>query len=71
MAERIRSAVSDIPWPEKEKMHIRHDPRDGLAVSLGVAVFRERETFSELLQRADQALYRCKQLGGNRVDVAV
>jgi len=71
MAERIRSAVSDIPWPEKEKMHIRHDPRDGLAVSLGVAVFQERETFSELLQRADQALYRCKQLGGNRVDVAV
>ncbi|SHO42772.1 sensor domain-containing diguanylate cyclase [Desulfopila aestuarii] len=68
MAERIRCVVADTPW--NEKRNIKHDPRGDISVSLGVAVFRERETFSELLQRADLALYRCKQLGGNRVEVA-
>lgn len=61
MAERIRREV--------ELLTLRHE-RDLVQVtlSLGLAVFPEngREK-AELIGRADQALYRAKQLGRNRV----
>jgi len=68
MAERIRNTVAETSWPKKQELS--YDPRDDLSVSLGVAVFRAGESFVELLQRADHALYRCKQQGGNRVEMA-
>ena len=68
MAERIRYAVAEISWSKKHEFS--YDPREDLSVSLGVAAFRAGESFLELLQRADHALYRCKQEGGNRVEMA-
>ena len=38
-----------------------------MTVSAGVAAFRNDEPLVELLLRADQALYRAKEAGRNRV----
>jgi diguanylate cyclase (GGDEF)-like protein len=42
----------------------------GVSVSIGVARFRRGERISELLERADAALYEAKAFGRNRVVVA-
>lgn len=41
-----------------------------LSFSAGVATLREDETFTELVIRADTALYRAKRTGRNRVETA-
>lgn len=64
VAERIRSAV--------EKLQVRHDGRTfGLTVSLGISLFRNGETsLEEAMKRADDALYKAKKNGRNRVEAA-
>ena len=58
-AERIRREVSELA-PEEE----------GTTISAGISTFRsEGEDASELLTRADQALYTAKARGGDRVTV--
>jgi diguanylate cyclase (GGDEF)-like protein len=42
-------------------------PSRRVTASLGVAVRQPRETLTELIHRADLALYRAKQEGRNRV----
>ena len=63
MAERIREAVSQIV--------VIHRGREfGFTVSIGVTAFEnEDENFSEVIRRADQAMYRAKELGRNRVSL--
>ena len=65
LAERLRVGISANPV----------DTPDGLVsvtTSLGVAVCQERAAFTpdELVRAADEALYRAKRLGANRVEVA-
>ncbi len=64
VAERIRSAV--------EQVQVDHDGRTfGFTVSLGVSLFKDGETSPEAtMMRADEALYRAKKNGRNRVEVA-
>ncbi|MBW7902776.1 MAG: GGDEF domain-containing protein [Rhodocyclaceae bacterium] len=57
LAERIRAAVEAQTF-STGKTH---------TVSLGVATWREGDTQDGLLQRADEAMYRAKQTGRNRV----
>ena len=66
MAERIRQAVETIAWDTTRE----HDPRKKLSISLGIATFQDKETFAAMLNRADKALYHCKELGGNRISPA-
>lgn len=40
----------------------------GITVSIGVAIMAEGEAFADALKRADDALYRAKQSGRNRVE---
>lgn len=68
VAERIRRAVAEFTW--SKDLPATHDPREGISISLGVAVVRKGETFAGHLQRADMALYHCKERGGNRVALA-
>lgn len=63
VAERVRRSVETIATESLA-------PGFRLTVSIGAAERIERETFDDLLKRADAALYRAKGGGRNRVDLA-
>ena len=60
VGERIRRAVADLSIPT-------HGVDAPLTVSIGVAAYLPGETPNELVRRADEALYRAKADGRNRV----
>ena len=61
--ERLRAAVADHPIPT--------DAGDlSLTISFGVSVWREGYSADDLLGAADDALYRAKRDGRNRVVLA-
>lgn len=46
-----------------------HQHRNGaISLSMGVAVFKRGDTAERLLKRADDAMYRAKRQGGNRIE---
>jgi diguanylate cyclase (GGDEF)-like protein len=55
LAERLCSAIAEL----------RIEPVPHVAASVGIALLRPDDTLTSLMQRADQALYRAKQRGGN------
>lgn len=57
-AERLRAQIAETA---------PGDPH-GVTVSLGVACYRPGESLSALVKRADDALYRAKERGRNRVE---
>jgi diguanylate cyclase (GGDEF)-like protein/PAS domain S-box-containing protein len=61
VAERVLEAF-------REPVHLQ-DVEHAARVSIGIAVAPPHE-FDELVRRADQAMYRAKQLGGARIAVA-
>lgn len=63
-AERIRHAIADEMFDLK-----RDNTSVDITVSAGVATYSGKDdTLADLLHRADQALYRAKQLGRNRTE---
>jgi diguanylate cyclase (GGDEF)-like protein len=60
LAERIRAKVAAATFPGGLK----------LTISVGVAATEEPNLFTQLIDRADQALYAAKQGGRNQVRVA-
>ena len=60
LAERIRQAVAEVAF----------DAVGEVNVSLGVTAVEPRESRDELLKRLDNALYRAKTQGRNRVERA-
>jgi len=65
-AEMLRAGVTTL------RLEHRGKPLGNLSISLGVAVFpRHGVTGEVLLRAADQALYRAKGTGRNRVELAV
>lgn len=45
--------------------------RGKITISAGLAVYQSQFDKLDLLQRADEALYKAKQLGRNRLEVAL
>lgn len=65
-AEKLRRAIEEHPF-----LHGERQPGGRLTISLGVAGFPEHAgSVDDLLNRADQAMYRAKAAGRNRVAVA-
>lgn len=60
VAERIRRAVADLAIPA-------HEEGAAITVSIGVAAYLPGEGAADLVRRADEALYRAKHDGRNRV----
>lgn len=61
LSERIREAIESFDFDEAGK----------ITVSIGTALFDEADTEDDFLKRADDALYKAKEAGGNRVEVGV
>lgn len=60
LAERLRHSIETAKWPDRV-----------ITASVGVASFGERASTAEaLIDHADRALYRSKELGRNRVTMA-
>lgn len=65
IAERLRQAVSEIEVPYHEGASCQR-----LSLSIGIAAYPEHAgEVAELLRCADQALYRAKHLGRDRVEI--
>ncbi|KPA89699.1 diguanylate cyclase [Pseudomonas sp. RHF3.3-3] len=62
LAEHLRAAVEACPF------HFRGE-RVTITVSLGVSAFKAGERSDHVLKRADEALYRAKNGGRNRVEL--
>lgn len=63
LLERLRAAVQQCPF------HFKGE-RVTVTMSAGVAVFKSGENASQVLKRADQALYRAKEAGRNQIEQA-
>jgi diguanylate cyclase (GGDEF)-like protein len=67
LAERIRTAIAELPFRGATDSH-----RVQLTISIGVAGLpAHAKSKSELIERADQALYLAKEEGRNRVGVSL
>jgi diguanylate cyclase (GGDEF)-like protein len=60
-AERLRNRIKTLEIPFARSM-------GPLTISVGVAQYRPGETIVQTFARADEALYKAKQLGRNRVE---
>ncbi len=66
VAGELRSLVEDFAFPDRERQ-----PSGRLTISIGVATFPDdAKDAQSLLKGADDALYRAKALGRNRVEQA-
>jgi len=63
VADRIRTGIEDLQLPTNRGVLC-------VTISAGVALRHQNETYSELFDRADAALYASKRLGRNRVSLA-
>lgn len=64
IAERVRKSISETHFPNES-----FQPNRDLTVSIGVGVFSPQfPTLTELIRSADNALYRAKKAGRNRVE---
>jgi len=63
LAEALRQTIAEEPFPHREKQ-----PAGRVSISGGVATFPgDGASVLELIQRADEALYRSKKSGRNRI----
>ncbi|MBI6900214.1 diguanylate cyclase [Pseudomonas putida] len=61
VAEALRAAIEACPFHFKGERVV-------ITTSIGISAFRSGERGDQVLKRADEALYRAKELGRNRVE---
>jgi diguanylate cyclase (GGDEF)-like protein len=59
-AERLRKAVADEEIKDRNGITL-----NSVTISIGIAKFRENESMDDLIDRADQYLYKAKANGKN------
>ncbi|MFC2009199.1 GGDEF domain-containing protein [Chloroflexota bacterium] len=64
MAERVRASLEGVPMHDAEGNDFK------VTASLGVAEYFDEDDEDSLISRADAALYRAKEAGRNRVEIA-
>ena len=62
VAERLRRRIASEPFPIQEAARSIE-----VTISIGIAGLGPRDTAASVIKRADQALYRAKRDGRNRV----
>jgi len=65
VAERMRVALAEAPWPTLADAGLR------VTASFGVALLGPDETLQQAVVRADEAMYRAKAGGRNQVQAAL
>ncbi|WP_166364611.1 GGDEF domain-containing protein [Pseudomonas akapageensis] len=63
LVETLRAAIEACPF------HFKSEPVT-VTVSIGITAFKRGERCEQVIQRADQALYRAKNAGRNRIEPA-
>ncbi|MCP4077781.1 MAG: GGDEF domain-containing protein [Gammaproteobacteria bacterium] len=66
VANQIRETISKNVLKDKA----RNQKYGKVTISLGIAQFKQGEQANDLLKRTDQALYKAKENGRNRVEIA-
>ena len=68
VAERLRAHIEDLQIP-----HAKSNVSDVVTISLGLATIAPEHALSQtvLIEEADQALYRAKEKGRNRIEVPI
>jgi len=64
MAERVRASLAGVPMHDAESSTFQ------VTASLGIAEYVDGDDEDSLISRADAALYRAKEAGRNRVEIA-
>ena len=67
-AYRLRDQVKTIRLPELQTSESGKDLPLSLSASLGVSTYRPGESYEETLRRTDDAMYRAKAQGRDRVE---
>lgn len=78
--EELLAVLPGMPRNGRYRLHVIHDaisrrPYEvlghslGVTCSIGVAWYRDGESVTQFLMRADQALYRAKRQGRNRIEL--
>ena len=62
-AERVRANIENILFPDL-------DPDFKVTVTIGLSEYHIREDVEKIISRADEALYRAKKGGRNRIESA-
>ncbi|MCG7910163.1 MAG: diguanylate cyclase, partial [Candidatus Thiodiazotropha taylori] len=66
IAEQIRQSISSIELKDR----VKGENYGNVTVSIGIAQCDANELSDQLIQRVDEALYRAKGQGRNRVEQA-
>jgi diguanylate cyclase (GGDEF)-like protein/PAS domain S-box-containing protein len=69
--EQATTVAARLAKRVRETVFSSNPPFQGLTISVGVTAFRDTDKgITEILDRADKAVYRAKQLGRDRVETA-
>ena len=63
VAEKVKSILEKKEWRVKETGQLIGQ----VTASMGIALYRMNESDSQVIQRADEALYKAKAAGRNRI----